>query len=110
MGYKVTDNTGNVQNKIRISASIFLRNAAEEIDKIAHPNTPKRGGDLRDKILKEVLGLSGKIKWKMEYAAIQEVKQFRNYTTPGTGPRFARNAVEKAVANTQQIAKKSGLI
>ena len=61
-------------------------------------------------IVKQVLGLKGKIVWGKNYAIYQESKQYRNYTTPGTGPHFAENSVKEVVRNSESIAKKVGLI
>jgi hypothetical protein len=110
MSVKVTDNTQSIINNVNVKSSIFLRQMADQIVKIAEPKTPKREGFLRRDIIKQVLGLSGKIKWTKDYAVYQEVKQFRNYTTPGTGPGFAEGSVKKGVSLTRQIAKKAGLI
>ena len=106
---KVTDNTNKVINDVKVKANVFLRLMADEIVKISKPKTPKDTNRLRSDILKQVLGLKGKIKWQKNYAGFQETKQFKNYTTPGTGPHYAENAVHKAVKNTSTIARKAGL-
>lgn len=110
MSVRVTDNTTKILNDKKQAASIFLRNVSEEIIRISTPNTPKDTGRMRDDILKSVVGLKGKVKWVKSYAKYQEIKQFKNYTTPGTGPHFAENAVKQVVKLTNSIAKKSGLI
>lgn len=107
---RIIDNTGRVNGDIKIKASIFLRNAAEAIVKESTPHTPKKTGRLRMDIIKQVLGLHGRIEWGKNYAVFQEEKQFANYTTPGTGPHFAENAVKKIVSNTAAIARQVGLI
>lgn len=109
MSVRVTDNTGAVRNETEQKASIFLRMVAEDIvndDK----GTPKKEGGLRRDVLKQVLGLRGKVEWRKRYAARQEDTQFKNYTTPGTGPHFAENAVKKVVDKTGVLAKRSGLV
>lgn len=107
---KTQDNTGYVLNTLSQKASIFLRAMAEEVVNIADPKTPKKTGRLKSDVLKQVLGLKGKIVWSKEYAAIQEIKQFSKYTTPGTGPHYAENAVRETIDKTQKIAKSSGLL
>lgn len=106
----ITDNTSSVVSNIKQRGSVFLRNVAEEIVSESTSRTPKKTGELRRDVLKQVLGLKGKVAWNKKYASIQETKQFRNYTTPGTGPKFAENAVRKVVGKANVIAKRSGLI
>ena len=110
MAYKIKDNTSMVLNDFRVKSSIFLRTFAEQVVNDSEKKTPKREGNLRRDVLKQVLGLSGKIIWNKNYAAKMEEIQFRNYTTPGTGPNFAKNAIHNMLKNTLTIAKSSGLI
>lgn len=107
---KVTDNTNNVINQLTQKASIFLRLMSDEIVKISTPTTPKKSGRLRMDIVKQVLGLKGKIIWGKNYGVYQETKQFKNYTTPGTGPHFAQKGAEGGVEQTRNIAQRSGLV
>jgi hypothetical protein len=116
MAYRITDNTPQVTSLKLQQSSIFLRSAAEEIVSISTPNTPEKSGRLRADVLKQVLGLKGKIEWRKNYAQYQERGSradgshvVRNYTTPGTGPNFAENAVKIVVAKTGLIAKRVGL-
>ena len=110
MSYKITDNTAKIKNNTQVKASIFLRNATDKIIDISTPNTPKKTNRMRLDIIKSVLGLKGKIVWGKKYAVFQEVKQFKNYSTPGTGPHFAENAVKEVVKLTRNLAKQAGLI
>jgi hypothetical protein len=110
MNVKYTDNTNQANNTILINASVFLRSMADKMIEISTPNTPKNRGNLRQDILKQVVGLNGKVKWGKNYAVFQEEKQFSNYTTAGTGPHFALNSAKKLPGETQSIAKKVGLI
>lgn len=106
---RVTDNTNQVRNNVIQKASIFLRLAAEEVIRVSTPNTPKKTGRLRADVIRQVLGLSGKVKWGKNYAKFQETKQFKNYTTAGTGPHYAENAVRDVVRKTSDISKRAGL-
>lgn len=110
MSVKTTHYTQQIYKDIRQKASIFLRLMSENIVNESTPNTPKKTNRLRLDVLKQTLGLSGKIVWAKKYASIQENKQHKNYTTPGTGPHYALNAVKSSVAKTRQIAKNAGLI
>ena len=106
---KVTDNTKNIYNQLQVKSSIFLRNMADEFIKISTPLTPKKTGRLRMDVVKQVLGLKGKIKWGKNYGKYQETKQFKNYTTAGTGPHFAESGASGCVKKTAEVAKRSGL-
>jgi len=106
---KVTDNTKNVFNELNQKASIFLRLMADEIISISTPKTPKKTGRMRMDINRQVLGLSGKVKWGKNYAKYQETKQFINYTTPGTSSKFAESGAKGAINETNKIARRAGL-
>ena len=107
---KITDNTNNVINQLSQKASIFLRLMADEVVNISTPITPKKSGRLRMDVVKQVLGLKGKIMWGKKYGIHQETKQFINYTTPGTGPHFAQKGAEGGIGKTQSVAQRSGLL
>jgi len=109
MSVRVTDHTVSFENIATQKANVFLRLMAEEIVSISEPSTPKKVGNLRRDVLKQVLGLRGKVEWRKRYALIQEKKQFRNYTTAGTGPHYAENAVFEAIKRVDSIARRSGL-
>lgn len=110
MAYRITDRSAQFAQSTKQKASIFLRTAAEEIVKESTAHTPKKTGRLRMDVLKSVLGLHGQVEWRKNYARFQEDKQFANYTTPGTGPHYAENAVKKVINGTMIIAKRVGLI
>lgn len=110
MSVKITDNTAHLESDLTVKASIFLRLAAEAITVASYPKTPKKTGRMRNDVLKQVLGLNAKVVWTKNYAIYQEEKQFKNYTTPGTGPHYARNAVHQIVSNATQVARQAGLI
>jgi hypothetical protein len=110
MSYTITDYSKQFENNTIQKANLFLRMMAEEMVRTSTPKTPKKSGRMRMDILKSVLGLKGKIVWGKDYAKYQETKQFKNYTTPGTGPHFAENAVMSSIKLTNSIARKVGLI
>ena len=116
MSVKVTDNTVNFENTVTQKASVFLRMFTDEVVKLAQPATPKDTTRLSQDILKQVLALKGKIVWNKKYASVQErgsrrdgSHKIKNYSTPGTGPHFAKNAVNSTMANVGTIMKKAGL-
>lgn len=98
MRVEVTDNTPQILDLVRRKQSIGLRRLANQVVKTSRPKTPKDKGDLRNNTLVQVLGLRARIAWNQDYAFIQEHTQFRNYTTPGTGPHFAEDAVNEVVS------------
>lgn len=110
MGVTITDYSSRVKEITQQKASLFLRTMCDEIITISTPKTPKKTGRLRMDILRQVLGLKGKVQWGKGYAARQETTQFRNYTTKGTGPHYAEGGVTEGVNRTALVAKKSGLI
>lgn len=109
MSAKVKDNTTQLLREIEINASVALRLMCDAVVVDSTPNTPQDKGNLRRDILKQVLGLSGKITWAKNYAVFQESKQYRSYTTSGTGPHFAENAVKKVVKDQDVYFRKAGL-
>ena len=110
MNYTLKSHVQAIESDALVRASIFLRGIADEVIKIAEPNTPSDTGRMKKDIIRQVTGLKAKIKWGKKYAIYQETTQFKQYTTPGTGPHFAENAINQAIASTNIIAKRSGLI
>lgn len=109
MSVKVTNNSAAIKTLVAQNMSIALRLIVSAIETESTPHTPKRTGDLRKNILKQVLGLKGKIQWNQRYAVYQEAKQYPNYTTPGTGAHFAENAVKKVVENSDKYFAQVGI-
>jgi hypothetical protein len=109
MSVSVHDNTPQVRADINRKIPLALRFMLDAIDKLSTPKTPKNLGDLRNNKLKQVLGLHAVIQWRQRYAAIQEDKQHKNYTTAGTGPHYAQNAVKAVVADAGTYFRRAGL-
>ena len=90
-----------IQNRKIYTNYLIINN----IEKISKDNTPKKDGDLRDSIIKKSNSIiGGMIKWDVPYASYQERGMrsdgshiIKNYTTPGTGPDFAKRAVMKSM-------------
>jgi hypothetical protein len=74
------------------------------------PNTPKKTSALRRDALKQVLGLRATIQWSNEYAAKMEDIEFKHYTTPGTGPHFAENAVKEVASKAEDYFRQTGAL
>jgi hypothetical protein len=107
---EVTDNTTAFEADVSQKTNVFLRLLLDAIDRKAEAKTPKRKGDLRRNKLKQVLGTQATITWKQDYAAAQEDRQHRNYSTPGTGAHFAENAVKDALKEGDIYARQAGLL
>jgi hypothetical protein len=111
MSVTVIDLSAAFLGQTERTTNLALRIAAEAVQQAADPVTPKRRGNLRRDVLKQVLGLRARIIWAKDYAEIQETKQFAHYTTAGTGPHFAQRAIEQeAVNNIGAHLKKAGVI
>ena len=106
MSVKVTDNTALIQNSIQNQASIINRFILEEAHAKSLLDTPMRTGELRLKVEKTISGLDGTIRWVAPYSVYQETKQFKHYTTAGTGPHFARNSVRDTMNNLEEQIRK----
>lgn len=113
MSVKVEDFTPGIKSNTKVKASTFLRMICDTVIQKAEPKTPKDKGNLSRDILKQVLGLHAVIDWRKVYAQYQErgkredgTHVIKNYTTPGTGPHFAENAINEAIKDTPIIAKR----
>lgn len=111
MSVKITSNTAQVLSEVGNRTGLAIRFMLDEIDREAEHKTPKKHGNLRADKLKIVQGKRGYIAWTKNYAVYQEdlKSRFTNYTTPGTGPNFAKNAVRKVVRNSDLFFKKAGI-
>lgn len=114
MSVKIIDHTQTVMAQKKLAANRFLHTVVNEIEKVAEPKTPKQSGDLRE-VKKNVVGLKATLKWDRPYAQYQErgrrangTRIVRNYSTPGTGPKFAENAVKEVVSKTDQMVRATG--
>lgn len=102
MSYTYTSNIRQVNSIVDRAASLAVRNMLGATHKEAQPNTPKDTGDLKDNVVIQVLGTAGTITWMQDYAIYQEKNQHANYTTAGTGPHFALNAVKAVTKNSNK--------
>lgn len=98
-----------------MKGNLFLRYFLDDIEKYSDPITPKKEGFLRRSTIKSVLGLNARIKWVKEYAAAQEAGQTRGrpirfYTTSGTGPKYAKKGVQKAMIHVKDTMRKAGIV
>jgi hypothetical protein len=114
MSVKVTNNMPTVLNERNNKISLAFRLMLEAVHRYSIPNTPKQHGNLRADVVKAVNGLHGSITWDKNYALYQEAgithgTIMRNYTTPGTGPHFARKAVDRVVNTSSAYFRQVGL-
>lgn len=113
--------TGNYEQYFSNLRPRVRRELNGQSDAIAHivrkntnPVTPKRKGKLRSSFRKTKTYGTNKVVVEVEYRArnertgfiysyIQEHRQYRHYTTPGTGPRYLRKGLNKS---TTQVRNK----
>lgn len=106
---RYTDNTPRVRSEVAVKSNIALRLMVGAVIDFSTPKTPKREGDLRLNVRKTVLGSKAQIEWRQPYSRKQEETQFKNYTTPGTGPHFAENAVRKVASQAEKYFRQAGM-
>lgn len=76
--------------------------------------TPRKTGALRRSIITQAIGNRAQIGWRSEYAGAQEAGQhagsapYTNYTTPGTGPKFAQRAFRMTQAEMKANFRQRG--
>lgn len=117
MSVTIKDNTVTLTAQTARSASLGLRYIAEAVVAESTPHTPKDKGNLSRDVVKQVLGLRGVIEWRKVYAQFQErgmrrdgSHRVKSYTTSGTGPHFAFNAVKKIALQSDKYFRLAGLI
>lgn len=120
MSVTIKNNTPSVQFEIENGIGLAIRMLLEDIYVEANPNTPQKLGDLRARVIRKMdSNTKGSITWDSKYAAVQEKGyrmqgnrkiEFKHYTTPGTGPHYAQNAVEQTMKKLPNYLKKVGLI
>ena len=111
--YRQTDNTERIISETDNKASLAIRFMLEAIHKESRPKTPMKTGQLRGDVTKSVTGSKGKIKWGKGYAWYQErgytSGPVKRYTTPGTGPNFAGDAVKNVSKDARRYFRMAGL-
>lgn len=108
---RVIDNTPKVIGRVNSGTNIALRLIAQDIHKTAQPMTPRRTGRLANDVVIQSGSGKTKITWTKVYAAAQEAGRtrghpIRHYTTGGTGPGYARKAVERVTKNSGAYFKR----
>lgn len=106
MGVKITDNSALTKFKVESDIMVINRFIIEDIHFKSSPATPMKTGDLRLKVDKTTEGKKSVIRWLSPYSAIQENVHFKNYSTPGTGPHFARDSVKSTMNNLNEQIRK----
>lgn len=129
MSVKITDHTPTILTNSERVKNLAVRFGLDAVEKYARPKTPfsgavksrggkslTGGGHLRVDVVKQVIGGKGKIIWGKHYAAAQEKGivggkyKVRNYTTPGTGPKYAENAIKKVDKERDIYIKRAAAI
>lgn len=106
MSVTVEDNTPVATAIIKQKTGIGLRRAVDDIFNVARDSTPMDTGDLRNRVLKQVLGLHGQAAWQVDYAQYVERGYGKGpmlkWTTGGTGPHFAEDAANEVADKGEQ--------
>lgn len=106
MGVKITDNSDLAKFKVESDVMIINRLIIEDIHSRSSTITPMKTGNLRLKVDKTTDGKQSIIRWLSPYSARQENVHFKHYTTPGTGPHFARDSVKDTMNNLNEQIRK----
>lgn len=94
--------------------SLANRLIIEDIHRTSLHNTPMLSSQLRRNVTKTVVPetYTGTIIWRQPYASYQErgsradgSHAVKNYTTPGTGKDFAKNAVKETLKQVEKFYK-----
>lgn len=107
MAYRIINRVPIIKTANQAAIPIAIRFMLENTHDLALPKTPRDTGDLSKNVSKVILGRRGIITWAMNYAIYQEKKQYSNYTTPGTGPHYAENAVQNTIDNADNFFRKA---
>lgn len=123
MAVEIISKTAEVKANVQNRVPIFIRLMLEDIHKNSVYKTPMADThDLRNRVRKPMLSpTKGFIEWMVHYADVQEKGwrydprtgrkiEFRHYTTPGTGSKFAKQAVEMTMRNSSRFLRLGGLI
>lgn len=111
-------NTELVGNELDNKIMLANRQLLEDIYERSLYRTPMNTSNLRHNVSRRVEGKSAIIEWRERYAAAQELGgrktksgkfvEFKNYTTPGTGKDYAKNAVKESMVDIERFYR--GLI
>lgn len=93
-----------------------LARMAKDVKMIAKVRVPFKEGDLQEEIVEEKIGHNQhRVLVNKEYAEYQEAGQrsggshrVRNYTTPGTGKNFLKDAGGQVAKNSLEYFKQAG--
>lgn len=114
MSVKIEHRENNVITALKFKVAIANRLIIEDIHRTSLHNTPMFSSQLRRDVTKTVVPetYTGTIIWKVPYASYQERGSradgshvVRNYTTPGTGKDFAKNAVKGTMSHVKDFYK-----
>lgn len=115
MPVKIEHRENNLITALKFKVAIANRLIIEDVHRTSLPKTPMNNSkQLRRNVTKTVVPetYTGTIIWKVPYASYQErgersdgTHKVKNYTTPGTGKDFAKNAVKKTLSDVNKFYK-----
>ena len=106
------------ENELLITRSVVTlpKMFVTQYRKNVAPLTPYKTGALRRSIVTQVMGNRANIAWRLPYAIDQNEgvdqktgRVYRNYTTPGTGPKFKDKAFELTIRQIDPMFRELGL-
>ena len=114
MPVKIEHRENNIITALKFKVAIANRLIIEDVHRTSLNKTPMFSSQLRRDVTKTVVPetYTGTIIWKVPYASYQErgsradgTHVVRNYTTPGTGKDFAKNAVKGTLSHVKDFYK-----
>lgn len=115
MSVKIEHRENSIITALKFKVAIANRLIIEDIHRTSLHNTPMVSSKLRRNVTKTVVSetYTGTIIWRQPYSSYQERGSraegpphvVRNYTTPGTGKDFAKNAVKGTMSHVKDFYK-----
>lgn len=114
MPIKIEHREDKISTALKFKVAIANRLIIEDIHRTSLFKTPMKSSQLRRDVSKSVdtETYTGTIIWQVPYASYQERGSradgshvVRNYTTPGTGKDFAKNAVKGTLSHVSDFYK-----
>lgn len=102
---KVTTHLKPMEDQLVKGTKSARQRVANQIHADSNRYAPMLTGDLRNQSTINIDGSA--ITWNAFYSIYQYSKQYSNYSTPGTGPKWDEVAASKHMAAWEQVAKRA---
>jgi Minor capsid protein len=100
MSSRYTSHRTTAEAAVKVKLRKGVINMGGDILRLSTPVTPYKHGDLRVRRRVTPTANGAKVQWLSGHAAVQNLgrragaRPFKNYTTPGTGPRFVEAGIK----------------